>query len=285
VSGIIWLASYPKSGNTWLRSFLANFYAGGKEPVDINSLDNTAISGDRRTADDALGVKSSDLTPEEVDRYRPAVYRAIAARSAKLVFMKVHDAYRLNSGAEPLIPTETSAAAIYLVRNPLDVAISFSRHLNVTVDEAIERMSCDDFALASHRDRLDFQLPQELRSWSQHVSSWLDQRAVPIHLMRYEDMHGQPVEEFVKTIRFIGVDPDIDRVHRAVTCCAFDVLRQQERDHGFREWPNQTGSFFHTGRVGGWRGVLTAEQVDRLLQDHGTVMRRLGYLDERGSAI
>jgi hypothetical protein len=285
MSGIIWLASYPKSGNTWLRAFLANFDAGGKEPVDINNLSNIAISGDRRTADDVLGVESSNLTLEEVDRYRPAIYRAIAAKSANPLFVKVHDAYRINFSGEPLFSAEITIAAIYLVRNPLDVAISFSRHLNVTIDEAIERMSRDDFALASHCDRLDFQLPQELRSWSQHVSSWLDQQAIPLHLMRYEDMHRQPIDEFAKTIRFIGIDADLDRVHRAVTCCAFNVLRQQERAHGFREWPNRTGSFFHTGGVGGWRAVLAAEQVDRLLHDHGTVMRRLGYLDGRGCAV
>ncbi|MEJ2083836.1 MAG: sulfotransferase, partial [Acidobacteriota bacterium] len=38
MTGIVWLASYPKSGNTWLRAFLMNFLDPGKRPVDINQL-------------------------------------------------------------------------------------------------------------------------------------------------------------------------------------------------------------------------------------------------------
>lgn len=282
MSRIVWLASYPKSGNTWLRAFLANFQAPGDRPADINNLRVGGISSDRHAADDALGVECSDLTPQELELYRPAVYRDIANRTDKELFVKVHDAYTFNSEAEPLFPADVTRAAVYLVRNPLDVAVSFAHHENRTLDDTIDRMSRETLTLAEHHDRLHFQLPQRLRSWSQHVLSWLDQRAIPVRLMRYEDMYRRPVEEFTETVRFIGLDVDVERVRRAVACSSFETLRQQELAHGFKEKPFGAISFFRGGAVGGWREALTETQVERLVYDHGAVMRRLGYLREAG---
>ncbi len=74
---IVWLASYPKSGNTWMRAFLSNYLADGDKPVDINSLDTGGpIASARTIFDEAVGVEASDLTQDEIERYRPRVYRA-----------------------------------------------------------------------------------------------------------------------------------------------------------------------------------------------------------------
>jgi aryl sulfotransferase len=282
MSQIVWLASYPKSGNTWLRIFLANFQARENRPADINDLDAGGISSDRCAADNALGVECSDLTPDELDRYRPAVYRNVAQCSEKDLFIKIHDAYTFNSNAEPLIPADVTRAAVYLVRNPLDVAVSFAHHANEALNDTVDRMSRETMTFAEHHDRLDLHLPQRLMSWSQHVLSWLDQRAIPVRVMRYEDMYRRPVEEFTETIRFIGLEVDVERVRLAVAFSSFETLRQQELKHGFREKPYGAASFFRGGGVDGWRETLTKSQVERLVHDHGAVMRRLGYLSESG---
>lgn len=278
MSQIVWLASYPKSGNTWLRVFLANLQGDGERPADINNLDILDAASSRRAADDALGAECSDLTPEELDRYRPAVYRSIAHRSEKTLFIKTHDAYMADAGGEPFFPADVTKAAVYLVRNPLDVAVSFARHRNATVDDTIDRMSRETESLASRQDRLELQLPQRLLSWSQHVSSWLDQRAIRVRMIRYEDIHADPCDEFSALLRFLGMKVDAERVRRAVTFSSFDALRRQELERGFRERPFGAISFFRSGRVGGWRETLTTQQVEQLVRDHGAMMRRLGYL-------
>jgi aryl sulfotransferase len=278
MSRIVWLASYPKSGNTWLRVFLANFQSDNGTPADINNLKDRGISSDRQMVDEALGVKCSDLTPEEVDRYRPAVYRRLASRSEEPLYIKTHDAYILNSEGEPLIPSDVTGSAVYLVRNPLDVSVSFAHHTAKTIDETIDRMGRETAALADRHDRLHFQLQQPLLSWSQHVSSWLDQSAIRLHVMRYEDMCTQPVEIFAGAIRFLGLEDNLERVRRAVEFSSFENLRQQELEHGFKAKPFAAASFFRSGRTGGWREALAKNQVERLVRDHGALMRRLGYL-------
>jgi len=282
LSKIVWLASYPKSGNTWLRAFIANFQSDGDVPADINNLNIWGISSDRRTADDALGVECSDLTPEEIDRYRPALYRNVAHRSERTLFIKTHDAYILNSDAEPLIPQDVTSAAVYLVRNPLDVALSFAHHEAKALDYIIDRMALDTATLAGRHDRLHSQLHQRLLSWSRHVASWLDQRAIRLHVMRYEDMCRHPVEAFRGAVRFLGLEDDLARVRRAASFSSFETLRQQELAHGFKERPFEAASFFRSGRVGAWREILSDKQVERLVLDHGPVMGRLGYLSESG---
>jgi hypothetical protein len=90
------------------------------------------------------------------------------------------------------------------------------------------------------------------------------------------------MEAFTETIRFLGFDDDQERVRRAVAFSSFETLRDQELKRGFREKPSGEGSFFRSGRAGGWRGMLTEQQAERLIRDHGGVMRRLGYLPEAG---
>lgn len=282
MSQIVWLASYPKSGNTWLRAFLSNFENDGGEPASINGLSTGRIASDRSAADNALGVECSELTADEIDRLRPAIYRNLAEQSENTLYLKTHDAYTFNSDAEPLFPSDITSAAVYLVRNPLDVAVSYSHHERKTVDDCIDLMSRETMELADSGETLSFQLHQRLLSWSRHVLSWLDQRAIRLHVIRYEDLCSRPVEEFATAVRFLGLGEDRDRVERATVFSSFEVLQKQEQQEGFREKPAGAISFFRSGQVGTWRKFLTNRQIERLVGDHGAVMDRLGYLSESG---
>ena len=165
---ILWLASYPRSGNTWLRVFLSNLWAEDDAgAADINQLNVSSHAADRYTFDEALAIESSDMSPDEVDRLRPHVYRAMAAQASAPLIVKVHDAYGFTSGGEPLFPADVSVGAIYVVRNPLDVAVSLVHFWNRPADEVIDAMARGDHALAGRG--LSRQLAQRLLSWSRHV--------------------------------------------------------------------------------------------------------------------
>jgi hypothetical protein len=279
MSGIVWLASYPKSGNTWLRAFLTNFLGADARPIDINRL-TAGIASNRRVFDETLGVESSDMTRDEIARRRPECYRRMAAAAPGTLYLKVHDANLPNSAGEPLIPADATSRAVYLVRNPLDVAVSFAHHMARSVDVAIGSMANPDFAFGARSGLLPEQLEQRLSSWSGHVLSWLDQSRFPLHLMRYEDMLERPALCFRECVRFLGLDEDGAAIDRALSFSSFSALRAQEQAFGFRERPEAASSFFRRGQAGKWRETLSDEQVRLILSHHSAVMRRLGYLAE-----
>ena len=172
MSGIYWLASYPKSGNTWLRIVLANLQANQDIPVSINELP-TPIASDRALFDRIAGIESADLLPEEVERLRPQIYRHLAQRSAEPLLLKVHDAYTFLPCGDPLFPTEITLGVIYILRNPLDVAVSLAAHFDCDLDTAIGYMATDGLTLSSSLEVYRHQFPQRISSWSGHVCSWM----------------------------------------------------------------------------------------------------------------
>jgi aryl sulfotransferase len=275
VSGILWIASYPKSGNTWFRAFVENLRRDGGQPVDINDL-QIVNANRRRMFDDATGVESSELTPEEIARLCPRVYRYIAEQSAETVFLKIHNACTVLPDGTPFIPPEATAGAIYIIRNPLDVAISLAHHVGKPLDSKIATMASSDGGDPS--DIAIEHFGQDFLSWSGHVLSWIDQQAFPVHVVRYEDMQERPIETFTAAARFCGLPCDPDRVRRAIHHSSFEALQRQERETGFRERPVTTSSFFRQGKAGGWRDVLSPSQVAQIVEEHGPVMRRFGYL-------
>lgn len=284
MGGIYWLASYPKSGNTWFRIFLANLCDGGQGPVSINGIGETGIASSRMWLDEACGFDIADLAPDEVEDLRPAVYRW-SAQQPDTIHCKIHDAYTTTRSGEPLVSREATLGAIYILRNPLDVASSAASHWHVDVDGAIERMGNPGMCLSHRPAGLTPQVRQKLLNWSQHVLSWVDAPGLSLHVMRYEDMLRSPLATFRAAARFLQLPDEPARVERAIRFSAFDELARQEAEDGFREKPQRTKRFFRHGQSGAWRKQLTPQQIDRIVTDHGDVMRRFGYLDAAGNPI
>lgn len=290
----IWLASYPKSGNTWMRMLIANLGAPDDKPVDINDLpERGGIASARAPFDHLLLLESSLLTFDEIDRLRPHVYKALAEGAAddeydkpqaspSVRFVKAHDAYTLTSDGEPLLAGARGAAgAIVVVRDPRDVAPSLANHLSRSLDEAIDFMNDPAAAFCKFRNGQSNQLRQQLPGWSGHIASWLDQTDIPVHLVRYEDLRADPAVVLKRALAFAcrpATDVDIDR---AVRHADFAELRRQEQERGFREAPPRlgvAGRFFRRGEVGAWREELNAAQVTRIEAAHAPMMQRLGYV-------
>jgi aryl sulfotransferase len=274
---LVWLASYPKSGNTWVRLFL-EAYCHPDRALDINSIDISLHAGNRDLFDRVIGLEASDLIPAEIDRYRPDVYRQLAVEAEEPLFIKVHDGWRRNADGAPLFPPEVTAATLYIVRDPRGVAPSFANHYHLSLDAAIERMAKAGQGIAARMDRLPSQLPQPMGSWSQHVAGWLDQRDLPLHLVRYEDLHAVPTATFAGILAAAGLPVDEERLATALAESRFERLRGQEAATGFKERLLGSPRFFRRGQPESWRAELTAAQQARILAAHGTVMARLGYL-------
>ena len=282
---IIWLASYPKSGNTWFRAFLANFWRNSDEPVDINNLGGGPIASARKVFDDEVGVEASDLTFDEIERYRPRVYEQVAAECQETIFLKIHDAFTYNSWEEPVISKAATLGAIYFIRNPLDVAVSFAHHSAAPVEIMIKQMANPNNSMVGSPKHLSNQLRQRLLTWSGHVTSWVDEPDLPVHVMRYEDMKRDTFDTFRGAVQFAGLPDDAARIQKALDNASFGKLQAQEKEKGFGEKMPFAKSFFRKGEIGSWREVLTPEQIERIINDHGEVMGRFGYLTETGEIV
>jgi hypothetical protein len=287
--GLVWIASYPKSGNTWMRVLLSNLMAGREAPEDINDLSlRQPIAASRSIFEEQTLLDSHLLFPEEIERLRPAALESFAASKQAAAFVKVHDAWTHmapdSSGRSLPLLGRFARAALYLVRDPRDVAVSFSFHLGETLDSTIDCMNCPNNCLVPS----DTQVRQRLSDWSGHIRSWLDQTELPVHLIRYEDLRADTAGTLHRAVDFLGVRFESEAsgpetINRAVRHADFTELQRQERQKGFREWGRSLPAagrkehFFRQGRAGEWRRCLSAAQVLRLEAAHGAAMAKLGY--------
>lgn len=259
-----WLASYPKSGNTWFRIFLSNLLFPDLAPVDPNHLPlNNLIASAKSPFYEIISAPSSLFTPDECDLLRPGIDELLAKQTVKPVCVrKAHDAYTYLPNGRPLMGTGAKFAAIYILRDPRDVAVSTASHWGMPLTRAVEFMCKDDAMLDNRRDRGTSQLRQRLLSWSKHAESWLC-APLDVCLIRYEQMHSYPLDTFKRATSFLGLSPTDTEIMNALEASRFDLLQKIEQDVGFREAPKDR-RFFRAGKVNSSSGLLSADDVARL---------------------
>jgi aryl sulfotransferase len=274
MKGVLWLASYPKSGNTWLRAFLANLRSDSNEPVDINELATSQFAA-RELLDRAIGWKTADLSAGDFDALRfPA--QEVLAQEAPEIPVKTHEAFTDERDGKPLFSLSATRGAIYVVRDPLDVAVSLAHHRGASLDETIAFMNDPQATVDSAPNGA--RIAQFLGDWSAHVRSWSDATGLSVCVLRYEDLLAAPKETFGRAALAAGIEAAPDRIDRAIAHSSFEQLQRQESEKGFIE-AARNRIFFRGGRRGGWRGKLSARQVSAIIERHKDMMRRFDYLD------
>lgn len=274
MGSIVWLSSYPKSGNTWLRAFIANLIADARAPLAFDAWPHYAVDeANPERFSRVAGVPSTQLDIDALCRLRVAVQADIAATTRGTVFVKTHNLAGSFDG-HALQNWTVTAGAIHVVRNPLDVCISFAAHFGLRLDAAIARMA--DANLATGNDALF--VSEVIGSWSQHVASWAALEARGVLLVRYEDMLDKPLKAFTRVARMLRLGDDRARIMRAIEFSDFKRLQRMERSDGFREAVSGAVPFFRKGLAKQWRERLSREQVAQVIADHREVMRRFNYL-------
>ena len=280
MKNIVWLASYPKSGNTWFRMFLANYLANVESPLLFSDITDTSIASSAVDFEEQIGLNPFELTPDEVDLYRPELYRVLSDdKTSDILYKKVHDAYICNQNNVPLFPAEVSRAAVYFVRNPLDVCVSYANHSASNVLKTVNLILNKEASLAGQKSG---QLRQILLSWQEHYFSWSKQKEIPVYIVRYEDMKRIPMEAFGGIIRFLGLEYNEERLYRAIINSDFKLLQQMEKENGFREKMQKCESFFWKGTIGNYKNYLSEEQIQNIINANFEAMLELGYIDTNG---
>ncbi|TQV79816.1 sulfotransferase domain-containing protein [Denitrobaculum tricleocarpae] len=279
VKKLVWLASFPKSGNTWLRVFLANYIMNSKEPFPINKIHMLTFSDMMGSPYEKLtGKLLRDLSDIEIHSFRPRVHRALASQKADVMLVKTHQAV-LNLQEISTVTLDVTKASIYILRNPFDVAVSYAHHCGLQPSETLKLLSSK-----RHNTRGDGKttVPQYLGRWCDHVRSWVDDEQLSPLVLRYEDMKQRPEIEFAKAVQHLGMKVDEERLRRAIRFSSFDELASQESEDGFVERARNADRFFRGGRVGDGLACFTEAEVESVIEDHRAVLQRFRYLDGSG---
>lgn len=274
---IVWIASYPKSGNTWFRLLLSCVLNPEKDYIDINSFDSVFIASDRSIFDRIAGTNSSDLTTDEIYSMRPEVYRMISSENQNTVYIKVHDAWQKKQPNSELFPREITKKVILIVRNPFDLVVSLSNHNGITLKKAIEQINNTKLYLAGNQLKMPPQLCQYIGNWSEHFKSWVDHSGLDVHIMRYEDMLLNPIETFSEALKFLGIEISDNHLISSIRMCSFETLRDQEKKFGFKEKPLRSKMFFNSGIKDQWKDLLDSNEISIVKEHHFEVINRLKY--------
>lgn len=272
--GIWWLASYPKSGSTWVRQVINSSITGF--PPNINAGFQYVV-GDHLAHLYGLtaAIPVDSMTDQDILSYRLAALRNhLAMFPERDTVLKTHHACLVVHNV-PLIPEWLTKGAVYIVRDPRDVVISLSKHLGKTIDEAVDLMARENSGIIVEGKKWR----HYLSDWSTHVESWLDEEnPIGAGCIKYEDLHSDPHTSFRNILDCIGLSKITDqRIAFAIEQCNIDKLREQEDRFGFKEASKKTDRFFGKGRVGGWKDILTPEQTKAIESRHGKIMEELGY--------
>ena len=278
---IIWLASYPKSGNTWVRLFLDAILFNENKELKINETkikqfplreDFTELDVD---VDNVEGFVSNCLISQE---------RVNLDNSIKI--FKTHNAY-WKTGNYAFTDEKNTQGVIHIVRDPRNVITSLKNHYNQkTYNEALEFMTNEKQYIGSSVKKKSFDLPTVISSWSNHYKSWKKMKKNYL-LVRYEDLTNNTLIEFTKIANYLERNYQIsfnkDQIQKAIEKCNFDNLKKQENKEGFVEAPSYEGEnsakkFFFLGPKNNWQSLLDAKIQKSIENKFKSEMLELGYL-------
>jgi len=281
LNNIIWLASYPKAGNTWFRSFLTAIKSD-KPSFDINDLETDGIFSNKYNLEEVLDVDSDFLYIHEIQKYQRLVWNHISSRAKSKLFIKIHDAFDFLPHCEnkSLIPEEATYKAIYFVRNPFDVVPSLANHFGGTISNTLKFLNSSDSFLGNKIDKKrkgEEQFCQHLGTWNEHVKSWLTHPNFPVMFIRYEDMKMNTFETFKNAIEYLELNYSDSQIQQALSITSFENLRKQEEATTFKERPPKAKFFFNKGEMNYGKSLLTEEQIESLKTVNEEMMRHFGY--------
>jgi hypothetical protein len=274
---LVWLASYPKSGNTWFRAFISVLLKN--ENLDLNNIETDGIFSGKRIMEEILDLDADFLTANQIEHFRRTAYRHLSEKSQELLYIKIHDAFTYSQTDKlPLIPEEPTRLAIYIIRNPLDVALSLVNHIGLPVDEVITSYLINPEGYFNKPGSGgSYQFGQPLGTWSGHVESWLRRPSFPVHFIRYEDMIARPFETFKGAVEAIGNPVSDEQIRKAIEATEFEKLQQKEQAGGFKEKQEPSVRFFFKGQAGRWKEELNEAQIEKIRQANKPMMQEFGY--------
>ncbi len=276
---IIWIASYPKSGNTFIRSFISAYYYTNNGEFDFNLLKFIEQFPDKQFFDGFINDKD-----DASKKWLPIQRKLI--KSKKVKFLKTHSAYGSYNNNQ-FTTSEVTLGGIYIVRDPRNIISSLTNHFSLNVDGALNMLLDENRGIKS--DDNNFATYSFLSSWSNHLNSWSNIKSFRTIIIKYEDLENNSEKILTDLIRFInnllnnnkGVD--YQKFKKAIETTNFSILKKKENKDGFFEAmfskkENKKIPFFNLGFKSDWKKVLDKKVVEVIEKKFEREMKDMGYL-------
>ena len=277
---IIWLASYPKSGNTWVRIFLSSLFSTNND-VNINNLMIKQFP---------LRYNFENLT-NNVNDVNEFVKNSIHAQTKinidnKVKILKTHNAY-WRSDDYYFTDTSNTLGCIYIVRDPRNVITSIKNHYaRFSINEALKFIKNEKQIIGKLKNPLlESDLPTVISSWKNHFNSWKKLKTNYL-LVKYENLLSRPEEEFSKITNCLEKISDFKfdkkSISKSIANTNFNLLKNREKKEGFNEAPeDEFGNpikFFNLGPENKWEKMLDPISTKDIEMNFKYEMEELGYL-------
>ena len=276
---IIWIASYPKSGNTWLRSFISSYYFSKKGKFNFELLMNV------------LQFPSVKFAKKNLNSELEASYNWIYNQNQffsgeNIHFIKTHNSLNQYKG-NSFTTNNLSLGAIYIVRDPRNLITSMTHHYSMTYEQAYKKLIDENASLLEKSREGDYSNFTFLGSWSSHFKSWKNSRDFKTLFVKYEDFENNKYDTFKKIVQFIN-DLKKDKSSfnekkflNSINSTNFSNLRNKEEIEGFDESVNSKSGerkrFFNLGFNNRWQKILPKNILTKINNNLQSDLNDLGY--------
>jgi len=279
---IIWLASYPKSGNTWLRALLSSYLYSQDGKFDFDLLYKIDSFPSERFF---KNYPDKFERPEDTAKYWLIEQEKIN-QSKNITFFKTHNALcKINENR--FTNSENTLGAIYIIRDPRNVITSIAHHYQISKEDALNFMMDEKKGIFSKVDNRYIAF-QPLFSWILNQKSWVENKNFPVLTIRYEDLQFETFNTFKKVLDFINdltnskKSIDRDKAKEAIRNCDFEKLKKLEKEKGFAESIAKKGSdekipFFNLGTDNNYKNLLDSKLLNKMNELFQTELVKYNY--------
>ncbi len=271
----IFLASYPKSGNTWLRSIIGNFYNFDKvfSLNDLKSIPLLSIKKHFSDFNNKVYTNNNELHFDWISQNIIKCQNLLNSKSNHLNIFKTHSVRHKNFTNE-----NVNAGFIYVVRDPRDIVISFKNFTGKNIDDTINELLFEKKLMINTNGAKEL-----LSTWELNVQSWLNYNNVPRLIIRYEDLKQNTrevilnIKDFLNKIHNIKLKLSNQDVDKIIKNTSFNNLKKLEDKNGFDE-ASKYSKFFRSGKSNQWEDILSGKQLQLIEKNLQPLMKYFNYV-------